>query len=629
MKARLKQSLLVLLDLIAINITLLLAFLLRFEWAIPKEYVDQWLIMAIFFSSIRLLFFAYFGLYRSIWRYSSMGDLVQIVKAVTISSIVIWTIIIPFPIIKLPRSIGVITWLLNILIIGAIRFAFRLKKEIVLKDTNNAGKRRVLVIGAGNAGAMITREMLLNDSAGLKPIAFLDDSLEKLHRSINGIPVVGRINQLKEIIAQYHPDDILIAIPSASKERMREIISTVNASGLPMKTLPNLMDLSGPNITIGQIRDVKIEDLLGREPISLDVESIAGYLRGERVMITGAGGSIGSELCRQVAKYSPEALILLGRGENSIYEIDQELTFTYGKNLKKAAVIADIRDRQKLEQVFRIYQPTVVFHAAAHKHVPLMEMAPDEAVKNNVFGTKNVAELSDRYHIKRFVLISTDKAVNPTSVMGATKRIAEIIVQSLARTSKTKFCAVRFGNVLGSRGSVVPLFKKQIARGGPITITHPEMRRFFMTIPEAVSLVIQAGTLGKAGEIFILDMGEQVRILDLAKDLIRLSGLDPEKDIPIRISGIRPGEKLYEELLTDEEGTNHTQYKRIYVGKPNGVDWKRLPTILDELWDTAQDGDRDQIIKAIKVLVPKFRSHTTAEDEIAAGQSELKSVSGS
>lgn len=387
---------------------------------------------------------------------------------------------------------------------------------------------------------------------------------------------------------------------------------------MPVRTLPNLLDLTGPKVSIQQIREVKIEDLLGREPVKVDLESIANYLKGERVLVTGAGGSIGSELCRQIAGFRPAALLLLGRGENSIYEIDQELSASNRVPINKIPIIADVRDRAKMERIFRDFRPTVVFHAAAHKHVPLMEDAPDEAVKNNVFGTKNVAELSDLYDVKRFVLISTDKAVNPTSVMGATKRIAEIIVQNLARTSRTKFCAVRFGNVLGSRGSVVPLFKRQIQRGGPITITHPEMRRFFMTIPEAVHLVIQAGSMGKGGEIFILDMGEPVRILDLAKDLILLSGLEPEKDIAIKFSGVRPGEKLYEELMTAEEGADLTKHKRIFVGKPNGVNWDRLPNDLDQLWKSAMGLDSEQIIKMIQRIVPQFTPDGVVKQVAAA-----------
>lgn len=564
------------------------------------------------------MFFFMFGLYRSLWRYSSLPELYQIIKAVTFSTIAIWTIIIPFPFVVIPRSVGIMTWLLNIVFISGTRFAFRLRREILSKSDLPKDKRRILIVGAGNAGAMIAREMQLNPEAGLEPVAFLDDAQDKIGRSLHGLPVIGSISDVKIGVEQQHPDEILIAIPSVTKTRMREIVAIVRETGLPVRTLPNLLDLTGPKVSIQQIREVKIEDLLGREPVKVDLESIANYLKGERVLVTGAGGSIGSELCRQIAGFRPAALLLLGRGENSIYEIDQELSASNRVPINKIPIIADVRDRAKMERIFRDFRPTVVFHAAAHKHVPLMEDALDEAVKNNVFGTKNVAELSDLYDVKRFVLISTDKAVNPTSVMGATKRIAEIIVQNLARTSRTKFCAVRFGNVLGSRGSVVPLFKRQIQRGGPITITHPEMRRFFMTIPEAVHLVIQAGSMGKGGEIFILDMGEPVRILDLAKDLILLSGLEPEKDIAIKFSGVRPGEKLYEELMTAEEGADLTKHKRIFVGKPNGVNWDRLPNDLDQLWKSAMGLDSEQIIKMIQRIVPQFTPDGVVKQVAAA-----------
>lgn len=607
------------LDIATINLSLYIAFLLRFEGTIPEQFLSTWWIMALFITAIRILFFMVFGLYRSLWRYSSLPELYQIVKAVTFSTVAIWAIIIPFPFLMIPRSIGVMTWFLNIVILSSIRLSFRLQHEVIVKSFPSKNMQRVLIIGAGNAGAMIAREMKQNPSAGLLPIAFLDDSRDKLRHSLHGLPVVGDIANIKSVVLEYRPDEILIAIPSASKSRMREIVTSISETGLPIRTLPNLLDLAGLKVSIHQIREVKIEDLLGREPVQVDLESIADYLNGERVLVTGAGGSIGSELCRQIAEFNPAVLLLLGRGENSIYEIDQELSYLNGTKICKIPIIADIRDRNKMEQVFEAYRPTVVFHAAAHKHVPLMEDAPDEAVKNNVFGTKNVAELADRYGVKRFVMISTDKAVNPTSVMGATKRIAEIIVQKLARTSRTKFCAVRFGNVLGSRGSVVPLFKKQIARGGPITITHPEMRRFFMTIPEAVHLVIQAGSMGKGGEVFILDMGEPVRILDLAKDLIRLSGFEPDKDIAIKFSGVRPGEKLYEELMTAEEGTDHTKHKRIFVGKPNGVDWEKLPDDLNDLWNSLMTNDSEQIIRMIQHIVPQFTPNLVVKQIAAVG----------
>jgi FlaA1/EpsC-like NDP-sugar epimerase len=452
------------------------------------------------------------------------------------------------------------------------------------------------------------------------PVAVLDDNFNKLQHLLHGVPVIGNIKQIPQAVQEYNIDEILVAIPSASKQRLREIVTITKETNCPVRIIPGLLALTREKVTLDQIREVRIEDLLGREPVKLHLTEIAEYLRGERVLITGAGGSIGSELCRQVARFEPETLLLLGRGENSIYQIDQELAEMF-PSLHKTPFIIDVRDRAGLEHVFKEYRPTVVFHAAAHKHVPLMESAPDEAVKNNVFGTKNVAELADEYRAKSFVLISTDKAVNPTSVMGATKRTAEMIIQQMARKSKTKFCAVRFGNVLGSRGSVIPLFQHQIARGGPVTVTHPEMVRFFMTIPEAVSLVIQAGAMGEWGEVFILDMGEPVKIIDLARDLIRLSGLVPGKDIQVQFSGIRPGEKLYEEILTSEEGTNATRHERIFVSKANDIDPNHFWEDLSALGKLISGADRAKIVEKLYEMIPKYTpSHNWWEQIAAAGQ---------
>jgi FlaA1/EpsC-like NDP-sugar epimerase len=410
-------------------------------------------------------------------------------------------------------------------------------------------------------------------------------------------------------------------MPSAPKAQLRRVITLAKSTGLPTRILPVISELAMGKVIYKQVREIRIEDLLGRKPVDLRIPEVADYLLGERVLITGAGGSIGSELCRQVVPFKPESILLLGKGENSIYEIHQELTEVYPEQ-RIVPIIADVRDREKIEQIMNEYRPTVIFHAAAHKHVPLMEIAPDEAVKNNIFGTKNMAELADKHQVKKFVMISTDKAVNPTSIMGATKRVAEMIIQMMAAESQTKFCAVRFGNVLGSRGSVIPLFKKQIAKGGPVTITHPEMVRFFMTIPEAASLVIQAGALGERGEIFILDMGEPVRILDLAQDLIKLSGYEPGKDIEIKYCGIRPGEKLYEEILTAEEGTTATKYERIYVGKPNGLNQSKLMEDLVYLEQCVSAEDKGKIVEKLRQMVPKYKPSQRWLQEIAAGIDE-------
>ncbi|NLW58977.1 MAG: polysaccharide biosynthesis protein [Firmicutes bacterium] len=594
-------------DILFINLTLWLSFTVRFEGSIPLVYRSNWLYYAVLVTSLRMVCFYVFGLYNSLWGYSSLPEMIQIIKAITASSVLIYLVdqVIFNPSPPIPKSIHFISLVINLFMVGGSRLAIRLRQEMLnIFENRKKQRRRVLVIGAGQAGALIIREMQQQPTPYL-PVAILDDNFNKIKRYLHGVPVVGSIKQLPQAVREYQIDEVLVAIPSAPKKRLREIVALARETGLPIRIIPGLLAAGNVKVTLDQVREVQIEDLLGREPVKLNVEEIAGYLKGERVLVTGAGGSIGSELCRQVARFEPECLLLLGRGENSIYEIDQELKETFPA-LRKTPVIADVRDRGRLEQIFREYRPTVVFHAAAHKHVPLMESAPDEAVKNNVFGTRNVAELSDKYGVKRFVMISTDKAVNPTSVMGATKRVAEMLIQLLARKSKTKFCAVRFGNVLGSRGSVIPLFQHQIAKGGPVTVTDPEMVRFFMTIPEAVSLVIQAGAMGEYGEIFILDMGEPVKIVDLAHDLIRLSGLVPGEDIKIEFCGIRPGEKLYEEILTSEEGTNATRHERIFVSKPNDLDpelfWEDL-TYLEKWVATA---DRVKVVAKLKQMIPRY-----------------------
>jgi FlaA1/EpsC-like NDP-sugar epimerase len=396
-----------------------------------------------------------------------------------------------------------------------------------------------------------------------------------------GLPVIGGREKIPEVIDQYSIQDIVIAIPSAPRSEIAKIIDICKNTKTSTKILPSVADLINGRVSVKSIREVRVEDLLGRDSVEVNLNEIAGYVKDQVVLVTGAGGSIGSELCRQISSYAPKKLLLLGRGENSIYEIELELRKSYPQMLE--ALIADIQDRSRMKEVFDLYRPSVVFHAAAHKHVPLMEQNPAEAVKNNIFGTKNVAECADEYGSSHFIMISTDKAVNPTSVMGATKRVAEIFIQGLDRISSTKFVAVRFGNVLGSRGSVIPVFQKQIQEGGPVTVTHPDMVRYFMTIPEAVQLVIQAGALAKGGEIFILDMGEPVKIVDLARNLIRLSGLLPDQDIKIEYTGIRPGEKLFEEILTNEEGISATKHDRILVGKPMNVSWDELQLKLMEL----------------------------------------------
>lgn len=525
-------------------------------------------------TSITLLLvhhvFSYiFGLYRRVWAYASMEELVGVFFVVT-SSIGITAVVqkIAFDNIYL-QGLSV-TFMLNILFLGGVRFWSRFVKtvkfEIRTKGIRPSKTKRTLIIGAGSTGRMLLQQLKDHPTTDLTPVAFLDDNenVQRLH--VGGIPVAGKINDLAKIVKRFNVDHVVIAIPSLKKQKLHEIVTEAKQVCQDVQILPMIGDLASGKVAISEIRDVSIGDLLGREPVELDIKGIAEKIENQTILITGAGGSIGSELCRQLCQFKPKTMILLGHGENSIYSIEMELKNKYGEDIEFLTEIADVQDREKMFDVLFKYKPYLVYHAAAHKHVPLMERNPEAAVKNNVYGTKNVAEAADAAGVNTFVLVSTDKAVNPTSVMGSTKRVAEIIIQNLARQSQTRFVAVRFGNVLGSRGSVVPLFKKQIAKGGPVTVTHPDMTRYFMTIPEASRLVIQAGVLARGGEIFVLDMGEPVKIVDLAKNLIKLSGYT-EDEIKIEYSGMRPGEKLYEEILNKEEIHPEKIFPKIYIGK--------------------------------------------------------------
>jgi FlaA1/EpsC-like NDP-sugar epimerase len=492
----------------------------------------------------------------------------------------------------------------QVLLLGGSRFAWRMIRDKYYRKGGD--QRKALIIGAGDCGTLIAKELKQNPQATIYPAAFIDDDPAKHRLQVLGIPVLGGREIIAEAVEKHGIDEIIIAMPSVSKKEISALIEICKTTGARLKIIPSIDDLIHGKVTINQIRDVGVEDLLGREPVLVDLQGIANYVEGKTVLVTGAGGSIGSELCRQIAPFRPARLLLLGHGENSIYTIEMEMRRLFPE-LALETIIADVQDRARIDRVFELFRPQVVFHAAAHKHVPLMERNPAEAIKNNVFGTKNVAEAADRYRAERFVMISTDKAVNPTSVMGTTKRIAEMFIQSLDKQSATKFVAVRFGNVLGSRGSVIPRFKEQIARGGPVTVTHPEMIRFFMTIPEAVQLVIQAGAFAQGGEIFILDMGRPVKILTLAEDLIRLSGFEPYEDIDIEFTGIRPGEKLYEELLTNEEGITSTKHDRIFIGKPIHINRSELEFEIKKL-EKILGEDRSQIREELKQIVPTYQN---------------------
>lgn len=611
MSYRQRLILFFIIDSILILGSVYVSYLLRFEFDLDTRYYIGMAIVGVAIWITTYALFYHFKLYRRVWQYASIGELVSIVKAVTIAIAVCFGLYVLYRqlggSLVIPRSIYPIAWMAIVLSIGGSRFVWRLYRDSYIKIQPH--HRRALIIGAGDAGALVVRELKHSMEAELYPVAFIDDDPNKQMLEVVGIPVIGTREDIPHAVKSFEIDTIVIAMPSAPRDQIAAIIQLCKDTGAHIKLLPRVSDLIEGHISVQMIRDVNVEDLLGREPVDVDLEEIARYITGKAVLITGAGGSIGAELCRQVAVFEPRTLLLLGHGENSIFDIYNELLRSYPE-LHCTPIIADIQDESRMESVFAHNDIDVVFHAAAHKHVPLMEANPLEAIKNNVVGTRNVALMAHRYGVERFVMISTDKAVNPTSVMGATKRIAEMLVQSLAMESETIFTAVRFGNVLGSRGSVIPFFKQQIEAGGPVTVTHPDMVRYFMTIPEAVQLVIQAGGFAEGGEVFILDMGKPVRIVDLARDLIRLSGLEPERDIEIQFAGIRPGEKLYEELLTDEEGLTATRHHRIYIGKPSGSSWEALENDMRVLIGLAQGMQQsvsdEDVKREIKRVVPEY-----------------------
>lgn len=579
MRRKIVTCSLIALDALIFILSPFMALWLRFDGNVNVPYF-QTLYQAIpIIVAIRLGVFYLMGLYRRMWRYASIHELLVIVGSVTLGSVFIYTMLLMSGSI-LPKSVHLISWLLNGLFVGASRLFIRVLAYVQHKQSRPLS--RTLIIGAGDAGAMLAREVEQRYFDEKKIVGFIDDDPYKIGQMMFGTVVLGSTRDIKNIVHKQAVNEIIIAMPSVSGHIVRNIMQECKNTGCKVKMLPGLYELIDGKVSVNQLRDVAIEDLLRRNPINLDMQQMSRFLTGKRVLVTGAGGSIGSEICRQVANLSPNCLMLLGKGENSVYEIHQELKDKYNE-LNLLPIIADVRDEGRIHSIFEQYRPQVVFHAAAHKHVPLMEVQPQEAVKNNIFGTKTVAEAADKVRSEVFIMISTDKAVNPTSVMGATKRVAELIIQNLSGKSKTKFAAVRFGNVLGSRGSVIPLFKKQIARGGPITITDPEMKRYFMTIPEATQLVLQAGAMAQGGEVFVLDMGEPVKILDMACDLIELSGLRPYKDIDIKFCGLRPGEKLFEELLTAEEGTKATKHKKIFAANLNQIDIEQLQRVLQKL----------------------------------------------
>jgi FlaA1/EpsC-like NDP-sugar epimerase len=595
-------------DFALIIISVLGSFALRLNVSELPFYFPAALMMCAVALIIKTIIYYNFGLYRRLWIYASTSELRLITVAVTTASVLtsgVMILLINFKLLQpgMPRSALGIDWLLSLVLIGGSRFALRILAE--QSSTPRDGKpKRVLIIGAGDAGALVVRELQKSSQLNLIPIGFLDDDPAKQNHQIYGVSVIGKVNKLSSIIDTQKVDEVIIAIPSAPGNIIRLVNDACRQKGIPSRTMPGIYELIGGKVSVNRLREVDITDLLRREPVRVNDEKVGQILEGRRILVTGAGGSIGSELCRQIARRDPAELVLLGHGENSIFEILLELQGNY-PSLKLIPVIADIRNAQRLDLIFKTRRPQIVFHAAAHKHVPLMEANPVEAITNNVIGTRNLVQAALEHDVERFVLISTDKAVRPSSIYGATKRFAETIVLDSARRHKRAFTVVRFGNVLGSRGSIIPIFKNQIAAGGPITITHPDMVRFFMTIPEAVYLVLQASSMQNGGEVFVLNMGEPVRILDLAEDLIKLSGLQPHKDIAITFTGIRPGEKLVEELWEQETPLIETAHPDIFRLDPEALlPIADLPGVIEQLSALGLSADRSALNKLVDSLIP-------------------------
>lgn len=579
MSYRKRLTFLILLDSVIVSTAIFIA-----TWVVYPAHTEILRTETILWSAIALLVFHHlfasvYKLYNKVWAYASVGELVTIVKAITFSIVgagIVQYFINDF---SLYSRALLVTWMLHILLIGGSRFVWRIYRDNYIKQETD--QKRTLIVGAGAAGAMIARQLKNEHSSELSPVAFVDDDINKQKMQVYDLPVEGTTKDIAAVAEQLKIEHIVIAIPSLRNGQLEKIVEECNKTNAQVQMIPKIEDLMTGKISVSHLKNVEVEDLLGREPVKLDIGAISEYVTGSTVMVTGAGGSIGAEICRQLMRFTPEKILLVGHGEFSIYSIDMELKNKYhDTETEIIPIIGDVQDRERIFNIVEEHQPRIIYHAAAHKHVPLMEYNPHEAVKNNVIGTKNVAEAADTFGVQTFVMVSTDKAVNPTNVMGATKRVAEMVVQHMAQQSKTKFVAVRFGNVLGSRGSVIPLFKKQIERGGPVTVTDPEMTRYFMTIPEASRLVVQAGTLAKGGEIFVLDMGEPVKIVDLAKNLIKLSGYT-EEEIPIEFSGIRPGEKMYEELLGEDEILPGEVYEKIYVGRTIEVDMEIVLNLIE------------------------------------------------
>ena len=594
MNNRLKILLLFVLDSIIVLGSVFLSFRLVTEGLIRNIHA---LTVTALLSLTAYYVFSYFlNLYWRDWEYASVYEVITVVKCVS-AAVIVSTIagIVWFKTLVTWQFV-VVLWLLLVCAVGGVRLSMRIFREYFVDSVVMENAKPTLIVGAGAAGTLLVRQMLMHPKMRMMPVAFVDDDQEKQRKDIYGVRILGTTKDIEKIVQQMGITKVVIAMPSLPNKKLNEVYDVARKTGAECVILPNIDEVMSGNLHVQQLRNVEIEDLLGRDPVELDQTLIEKQLRGKRILVTGAGGSIGSEICRQVSSFRPKELIILGHGENSIYQLNMELLGKYAEHFRITPVIADVQDRKRIFEVMEKYRPDVVYHAAAHKHVPLMEINPREAVKNNILGTRNVAEAANHAKVKTFVMISTDKAVNPPNIMGATKRLCEMIVQDMAtKSDSTKYVAVRFGNVLGSRGSVIPLFKKQIAKGGPITVTHPDIVRYFMTIPEAAQLVIQAGSLARGGEIFVLDMGKPVRIVDLAKNLIRLSGYS-EDDIEIKFTGLRPGEKMYEELLNEGEFNPKQIFPKIHIGIADNSKIDRVYDFIEKFENYSEQELHDELI---------------------------------
>ena len=603
-----QENLVLATDIFLIIFCYVASYFIRFDGLPPEKYVSIMVKMLPFILAVRLAALIYFKLHKSIWQYASIKDLAQIIKAVSISSVIIVAFVMALAT-GHPRSVFIIDWLLLIMALSGARFIIRLTRPIRWQQQNSNGnsrRKKLLIVGAGDVGEMILRDVIYRYGRGYDVIGLVDDDPGKYRKRIHGVTVLGTRSDIPSIVRNKNVEEIIIAIPSLAPDQMQDIVNLCIKSGAKYRTTPSISDLVDGTVKVEELREVKLEDLLKRDEMFLNREKIESYIRGKRVLITGAGGSIGSELARQVARLSPRKLILFEKSENVLFYIDMELG-SFFPVLQKIAVVGDICDAKRVKEVFTEFKPQIIFHAAAHKHVPLMETNSMEAIKNNIFGTKVIMEEAINCGTERFIMLSTDKAVEPTSLMGISKKISEMFVAALAKRHKTKFMAVRFGNVLGSEGSVILTFKKQIEKGGPVTVTHPDIKRYFMTIVEAAGLVMEAGSMGHGGEIFILEMGKQVKIVDLARDMIKLSGLKPDRDIEIKFTGLRPGEKMYEALIADNEAIFATDNKKIMVLEAPKENPRNIFKDIKTLEKIVVEGSMNMLIEKLKEIVPDYR----------------------